>query len=294
MPSTVASLDFLSRSPLYQEEKPYHVFLSVDQKMPTDDNLVLTNVQWQPQEVVIRDTRDHGPSKLEESGFEVIKHSFIEPLDINTAQSRIAYLAEVTAFLEGRLYPRPEFIVPIECKVVRRNMPIKANLAYDVNNALAIEGVPVGVHDYSLDRLQDLIFKTLTPTQREKYMTSEYSVKVINTWRPLLPVVEDRPLAFCDYRSIDPDDLVPVDNVFPHKSQELYYLHYNPDQQWFWTSKQKKDEVLLMIMFDSETGGNARYCPHVSFQDPDCAKSAPPRQSVETRTIVFQPRRSSE
>lgn len=56
--------------------------------------------------------------------------------------------------------------------------------------------------------------------------------KIISTWRPLLPVCEDNPLAFCDASTIDPQDLIAADRVYPHSVGEIYYLAYNENQQW--------------------------------------------------------------
>ena len=53
-----------------------------------------------------------------------------------------------------------------------------------------------------------------------------------STWRTLLPVLEDNPLAVCDYRSVQKADLISCDRVFPHEAGEIYYLRYNPDQKW--------------------------------------------------------------
>lgn len=53
-----------------------------------------------------------------------------------------------------------------------------------------------------------------------------------STWRPLLSVCKDNPLAFCDASTIDPTDLIAVDRVYPHSVGEVYYLVYNEKQQW--------------------------------------------------------------
>lgn len=54
----------------------------------------------------------------------------------------------------------------------------------------------------------------------------------ISTWRSLIPVLEDRPLALCDARSVLPNDLIATDRVIPTMVGEVYYLHYNPDHKW--------------------------------------------------------------
>ena len=53
-----------------------------------------------------------------------------------------------------------------------------------------------------------------------------------STWRSLLPVVEDNPLAVCDFRSLDPDDLIASDRIRPDKTGEVFHLFHNPNQEW--------------------------------------------------------------
>jgi hypothetical protein len=58
------------------------------------------------------------------------------------------------------------------------------------------------------------------------------SSTMYSTWRPLNRVLEDRPLALCDSRSIDPGDLVAADRILPDRVGEVYYLRYNEGQLW--------------------------------------------------------------
>ena len=52
-----------------------------------------------------------------------------------------------------------------------------------------------------------------------------------STWRSLVPVLEDNPLAVCDSPSIDPEDLIAADRVVPTRHGEVYYVRYNKDQK---------------------------------------------------------------
>lgn len=48
-----------------------------------------------------------------------------------------------------------------------------------------------------------------------------------------MPDLEDRPLALCDSRSVDPNkDLTAADRIIPDRVGEVYYLHYNANQRW--------------------------------------------------------------
>ena len=53
-------------------------------------------------------------------------------------------------------------------------------------------------------------------------------------------------------------------------------------------------EALLLKCFDSETDGRARFAPHGAFTDPTAPADAPPRESIEVRTLVFHPGVASE
>jgi hypothetical protein len=58
-------------------------------------------------------------------------------------------------------------------------------------------------------------------------------MNIHSTWRSLLPVLEDQPLALCDSRSVAEMDLMPADKVIPNRVGEVYYLKHNPKHQWF-------------------------------------------------------------
>ena len=83
------------------------------------------------------------------------------------------------------------------------------------------------------------------------------------------------------------NELVAADLVYPNRVGETYSVKYNPDHQWFYVSRMTADEVLLLKCFDSKTDGRARFAPHSAFVDPTTPPDAPPRESIELRTLVF-------
>ena len=125
-----------------------------------------------------------------------------------------------------------------------------------------------------------------------------------STWRPLVPVLEDRPLALCDYRSVNPEDFLEADRVFPDRVGEVYYLKYSEKHRWFWLEHQQPCEPFVFVMYDTMPGNHAKCkiyligvlcwyvnelsdCPHVSFHNPRASPHSEPRRSVETRSIVI-------
>jgi hypothetical protein len=79
-----------------------------------------------------------------------------------------------------------------------------------------------------------------------------------STWRTLNPMLEDRPLALCDSRSVEPDDLVAADRIIPDRVGEVYYLTYNPNHRWYWLEKQTPLEPFVFVMYDTKAGSHAR------------------------------------
>ncbi|MDN7184224.1 methyltransferase [Caballeronia sp. SEWSISQ10-4 2] len=109
---------------------------------------------------------------------------------------------------------------------------------------------------------------------------------IINLWRPL-DVVEQLPLALCDARSIAASDLVPGDLVYRDKVGETFSFTYNPAHRWYYFTKLRPDEALLLKIYDSRDDGTARLTAHTAFEDPTTPEGAAPRRSIELRALVF-------
>ena len=115
-------------------------------------------------------------------------------------------------------------------------------------------------------------------------------VQVINLWRPILgEPLRDAPLAVCDSRTVAAGDLVPSDLVYRERVGETYSVKYNPAHRWFYVPEMRRDEALLLKIADTRTDISARFMPHTSFTDPTTPADAPPRESIEVRTLVFYP-----
>jgi hypothetical protein len=110
---------------------------------------------------------------------------------------------------------------------------------------------------------------------------------ILNFWRPIGGRVLQTPLAVCDARTIDPADLIPSDLVYPDWIGETYAVAYNPRHRWYWYPRQTPSEATLLKIYDAATDGRARLSAHTAFDDPTSAPDAPPRRSIELRSIVF-------
>ena len=109
---------------------------------------------------------------------------------------------------------------------------------------------------------------------------------IINVWKPIRGPVRQVPLAICDSRTIAPGELVETDLVFADRTGEVSMLTYNPDHRWYYVPEMRADEAVLLKCYDSEHN-RSRFTAHTAFDDPNSDAKAPPRESIEIRTLVF-------
>jgi hypothetical protein len=284
MPNVHAEIEYLQDLDLYKTEKPYWCLLPPHEGFDPDKQRV-DNLEFEPHSnILITDIRPfHENVTLEEYGFQVLPHSSNYP-DFTEAASVNAYMKETEALLRDTF--EASYVKTYDC-VLRKNI-IFERTEFDLADLLHTEGPARGAHnDITHNSGPEVIQRYMDRESISRFLKPGYRCRIINTWRSLLPVAEDRPLALCNSRSVNPSDLVESDRVIPNKSGEVYYLKYNPQHEWYWLSEQSPSEPFVFVMYDTKDGEHSRFCPHVSFNNPVAPIDAPPRRSVETRSIVI-------
>ncbi len=127
--------------------------------------------------------------------------------------------------------------------------------------------------------------RDLLPDESEALLRHRFAV--IQMWRPIRTPIERDPLAICDSRSLAPEDLIAAERRHPDRVGEIYQIAFNPDHRWFYFPNMQRDEALVFKCYDSEKDGRARFTAHASFDDPTSPPEAPPRESIEVRTLAF-------
>ena len=127
--------------------------------------------------------------------------------------------------------------------------------------------------------------REVLPDEAEALLKKRFAI--VQVWRAIEKPIESNPLAIADARSIEPRDLIRAERRYPHRVGETYRLAYNPRHQWYWFPRMRRDEALVFKVYDSEKDGRARFTAHTSFVDPTTPAGAPPRQSIEARTLAF-------
>ena len=113
---------------------------------------------------------------------------------------------------------------------------------------------------------------------------------LMNLWRPITPVYRT-PLALCDASTVKRDDLYDSEvrgGLTDPDMPSLYgfNLGYNPDHRWYYAPRMEPDEVLVFKLFDSDSG-RVQWTGHTAIDDPTAGQDAPPRESIEVRTVSF-------
>jgi hypothetical protein len=230
-------------------------------------------------DVLIRDMRPlERALSLDRAGFELLRHeTAVADLYDDVAVERV-YYPEVEALLGA---------VTGASRVVVFDATRRSDGGAGARNRDGLRGPASRVHvDYTEKSGPQRVKDLLGETEAARLAATGARIVQINVWRPIHGPVQRSPLALADAKSVRPGDLIATDQVFPDRVGEIYHLAYHPGQRWYYAPLMTPDEVLLIKGFDSLTDGRARFTPHGAFELPDTPAAAPPRESIEVRTLV--------
>jgi hypothetical protein len=127
--------------------------------------------------------------------------------------------------------------------------------------------------------------RDLLPQEAEELIKKRFAV--VQVWRPINKPVQREPLAIADARSIGTKELVGSSRVYPDRVGEVYHITYNPEHRWYYFPNMERNEAMVFKCYDSMKDGRARWTAHCAFDDPRSSPDAPPRESIEMRTLAF-------
>jgi hypothetical protein len=237
---------------------------------------VRTGGTQDPHRVVIRNAR-LAPEKfaLDRDGFRFVRHDTKVADFFDEDEIRRVY------------YPEMEALVKAESgasRVVVFDHTLRTADS-ELREARKIREVVRRVHnDYTEwsgpQRVRDLL-----PDEADDLLSRRFAI--VQVWRPIRHPVESSPLAICDARSIAFDDFVISERRYPNRVGQTYAITYNPAHRWYWLPRMRRDEALVFKVYDSSKDGRARWSAHTAFDDPTSPPNAPPRESIEIRTLAF-------
>jgi len=127
--------------------------------------------------------------------------------------------------------------------------------------------------------------RDLLPDEADELLKRRFAV--VQTWRPINKPVQREHLAIADARSVGIKELIPSARVYPDRRGEVYHSTYNPEHRWYYFPNMRRNEAIVFKCYDSERDGRARWTAHCTFDVPTSSPGAPPRESIEMRTLAF-------
>jgi hypothetical protein len=263
-----ATLNYLFRT----ETKPYSYTFEPPPGVPARYGKVDT-----VENVVIRNGRPFANEfSLDAQGFALLPH--------RTAVENFYDGQEI----EDIYYPEVEQLLKVTTgaeKVIIFDHTIRSVPKFSAGEKGFREPVRRVHNDYTATSGVRRVRDHLSPEEAEERLKRRFWE--INVWRPISGPLEEAPLAVCDARTIATDDLIASDLIYPDKVGETYSLSYNPAHRWFYFPKMARDEALLIKCFDSDETSPGRFTAHTAFDDPTTPARPRPRESIETRALVF-------
>ncbi len=295
MPDTVAALPFVETTLAYIDPAYGPTVLY-------EYNRDQTTHHYDPRRMPVHDARAARDLSFDRNGFTLIGHRSAVTDFHNAEQVKRVYYPEIAQLV--RELTGAEKVIPFG-DVLRSDDPAKEALiapegGFDPDHVFADSAgqggtvPPMQVHDTANNPHIDFNEKTLRRmaaamlgAEAERY--AKKRIAMINLWRGI-ETVERKPLAVCDASTVKEADLVlgligtrPED---PGDFLEGFNVAYSPAHRWYYYPRMRPDELLVFKLCDSDRS-RPQLTAHTAIDDPSSRPDAPPRRSLEIRTISF-------
>ncbi|MEM1111440.1 MAG: CmcJ/NvfI family oxidoreductase [Pseudomonadota bacterium] len=235
------------------------------------------SAEFEQRTMPVEDARQLVPAaSLEREGFALV-HAPLKGRDFYALDSfKAAYEAEISDIVLAASGAREALVFD---HTLRSDSPA-LRAAHEIRETASV------IHNDYTDasaekRLRDLVGDEAAEAKLARRFA------IINLWRSIGPLVEGSPLACCDAATIDSADLVASERRAEERVGELELVTWNPAHRWYYFPAMTAEEGLLIKTFDSAQDGRARRSIHTAFDNPLAPQDAAPRESMESRLLVF-------
>lgn len=233
--------------------------------------------EFEDREVTIHDARQlEPPASLDSQGFALLSHKTrVEDFyALETVQE--GYEAEITELVLAATGAAEVLIFDHTLRTDSR----------DIRGERSSREPASVIHNDYTDASAEKRLKDLLPGEEvEERLQNRFAI--VNVWRSIKGAVLNSPLACCDAATIAAADLVASERRAKERIGELQLVSWNPTHRWYYYPEMARDEALLIKTFDSARDGRARRSIHTAFTNPLAPPGSPPRESIESRLLVF-------
>lgn len=235
--------------------------------------------QFEEREVVIRDARCLAPAaSLDREGFCLREQPTAvgDFYQLDRPGQRARYEVELTALVLEATGARQALVF---------DHTLRSDSAQVRGRRTTREPATVIHNDYSDASARKRLLDLLPAEDAARRLAQRFAI--VNVWRSATGVIHHSPLACCDGRTVSAADRVAAERRAADRVGELELVCWNPDHRWYWYPRMDESAALLIKTFDSVPGAGASRAVHTAFDNPLAPPDAPPRESIESRLLVF-------
>ncbi len=241
------------------------------------DAALSIDAEFEERELPVHDARQLAPpATLDRQGFALVGHETSINDFYELEQVREAYESEITDLV---LAATGAAAAQVFDHTLRSD-------SSDIRGQRSTREPANVIHNDYTDASAAKRLREILPTD-EARRREQHRFAIVNVWRSVGNPVLKSPLACCDARTIAPGDLVTSERRARERTGELQLATWNTAHRWYYYPQMTRDEALLIKTFDSDCSGPARRSIHSAFANPAAPPDAPPRESMESRLMVF-------
>ncbi|KAK3984185.1 hypothetical protein QBC44DRAFT_337448 [Cladorrhinum sp. PSN332] len=274
-----AVINYFSRDPKFQREKPYVTSFPVDDI----EGASVSNHENEPVPVNMSDIRGLPPPSLDREGFTILESPTSLTYDdfANRELVRSQYFAELREMLK-KAFPHYRTLVFFDHEIRRRSPMYPKSVGATVEHAQPLAQTHV---DYSPGGARCRLERVLQGPEMVHLLSRK--CELLNVWRPIVAQTDDWPLALCDWQSVKPaDDILSNDVVYENSVGEDQLLMSSKSHRWWYLSDHRMDEVFVWRNTNIPDGDKPRAF-HTAFENPLANPENPRRESIEVRLAAF-------
>ncbi len=213
---------------------------------------------------------------LETNGFEFVDHETAVEDFFDAEEIAAVYYPEMEQLIKDRTGAS---------RVVIFDHTLRSGDQATREEKLVREPVKSVHNDYTEWSAPQRVRDLLPADEAEALIRKRFAI--VQVWRAIRLPIQSNPLAIADARSLASGDMIASERRYPDRVGETYQISYNPDHDWFYFPHMRRNEALVFKVYESKKDGRARFTAHTSFEDPNSPPDAPPRESIEIRTLAF-------
>ena len=140
-------------------------------------------------------------------------------------------------------------------------------------------------NDYTDRSARQRVKDIMSEEAAEELLSKRFAI--VQTWRPINHPVMTEPFALADGRTVPNSSFVALQRRYSYRTAETYHISHDPEHVFYYLSEMTPEETYIFKVYDTDAGAGVRFTAHTAFDDPTSAPDARPRESVESRALVF-------